>query len=141
MGQILIPTQAMLLLLPTLTTFPQFLLPKRGRSWLAKPKRFRSLPAKRRRNGVGIYKEGCPRCGGRCSCLFESKEKRNGKILPITAPRSVGPICRYTLSPVLNVDLQSAESAEAFEAIFSQSGEILESQSNVTSFLSSIRGL
>jgi len=36
---------------------------------------------------------------------------------------------------------ESAGSAEALDAIFSQSGELLESQSNVTTFLSSIRGL
>jgi len=36
---------------------------------------------------------------------------------------------------------ESAESAEAFGAVFSQSEEILETQSNVTTFLSSIRGL
>lgn len=38
-------------------------------------------------------------------------------------------------------DLQSAGSTEAFDAIFSQNDEILETQSNVTTFLSSIRGL
>jgi len=38
-------------------------------------------------------------------------------------------------------DLQSAESTEAFDAVFSLSEEILETQSNVTTFLSSIRGL
>ena len=38
-------------------------------------------------------------------------------------------------------DLQSAESTEAFDAVFSRSEEILETQSNVTTFLSSIRGL
>ncbi|KAH9968989.1 DNA-directed RNA polymerase III subunit Rpc5 [Russula dissimulans] len=38
-------------------------------------------------------------------------------------------------------DLQSAESSEAYEALFSQSGEILESQSNITTFTSSIPGL
>lgn len=36
---------------------------------------------------------------------------------------------------------ESAESSEAYEAIFSQSGEMLKSQSNVTIFLSSIHGL
>jgi hypothetical protein len=36
--------------------------------------------------------------------------------------------------------LQSAESNEAYEALFSQCGDVLESQSNVTTFLSSIRG-
>jgi hypothetical protein len=36
---------------------------------------------------------------------------------------------------------QSAESSEAYEAIFSQSGEMLQSQSNVTIFLRSIHGL
>ncbi len=41
----------------------------------------------------------------------------------------------------LNVRSQSAESSEAYEAIFSQSGEMLKSQSNVTVFLSSIQGL
>src|SRR5579863_3642690 len=98
-GPILIPTRAMvLLLLLTLTMLPRVLLPRRGRSWPLKPKRFKSLPAKRRRNGVGIYREGCPRCGGRCLCPFESKEKRIGKILFITAPRSVGPTCHCILS-------------------------------------------
>ncbi|KAI0002049.1 DNA-directed RNA polymerase III subunit Rpc5 [Russula vinacea] len=36
---------------------------------------------------------------------------------------------------------ESAESSEAYEAIFSQSGEMLQSQSNVTIFLRSIHGL
>ncbi|KAH8998943.1 DNA-directed RNA polymerase III subunit Rpc5 [Lactarius hatsudake] len=35
---------------------------------------------------------------------------------------------------------ESAESNEAYEALFSQCGEVLESQSNVSTFLSSIRG-
>jgi len=38
-------------------------------------------------------------------------------------------------------DFQSAESVEAYEALFSRSGEILESQSNITTFTSSIPGL
>jgi len=36
---------------------------------------------------------------------------------------------------------ESTESSEAYEALFSQSGEILESQSNITNFTSSIPGL
>ncbi|KAH9082109.1 DNA-directed RNA polymerase III subunit Rpc5 [Lactarius deliciosus] len=35
---------------------------------------------------------------------------------------------------------ESAESSEAYEALFSQCGDVLESQSNVSTFLSSIRG-
>jgi hypothetical protein len=38
-------------------------------------------------------------------------------------------------------DLQTAGSAEAFDALFSQSDDMLETQSNVTTFLSSIHGV
>jgi hypothetical protein len=70
-----------------LTRLPQLRPQRRARNLLVRPRKFRLLHVKRKRKGVGIYREGCLRCEERCSCPFELRKKRNGKILPFTALR------------------------------------------------------
>ena len=72
---------------PILTRLPQLRSQRRARKLLVRPRKFRLLHVKRKRRGAGIYKEGCLRCEERCSCPFEPRKKRNGKILSFTVLR------------------------------------------------------
>jgi len=72
---------------PTLTMLPQLRSQRRARNLLVRPRKFRLLHVKRKRKGAGTYREVCLRREERCSCPFEPRKKRNGKILPFTVLR------------------------------------------------------